>query len=115
MITNDKLIIDLTILFFFIFMCILSGVFRFVDKKQFIKDCLLAFGIGCSCYLLLNNWFEDNKTKVGMTGLVILCSRPLYDWANIFIRDWLTKLIMKRKRKQTEEIDNEDDKPIIDE
>lgn len=98
---NEKLIVDLTILFFFIFMCIVSGFFRYETKKQFLKDCLLGFAIGCSCFLLLNNWFEDPKTKVGITGIIILCSKPLYDWANTFIKEWLTKLIMKRKKKNS--------------
>ena len=105
---TEKLIIDLTILGFFIFVCIASGIFRYGDKLQFLKDTLLGFVIGCSCYLLLNYWFEDIKTKVGITGIVILCSKPLYDWANVFIKDWLTKLIMKRKRKHPEETNNLD-------
>lgn len=112
---NEKLIIDLTILCFFIFVCIASGVFRYENKSQFLKDVLLGFVIGCSCYLSLNYWFEDTKTRVGITGIIILCSKPLYDWANTFIKDCLTKLIMKRKRKHPEktfespeEIDNPD-------
>lgn len=100
---NEKLIVDLSILAFFILTCIASGVFRYIDRKKFLKDCLLGFTLGCSCYLLLNNWFEDISTKVGITGLIILCSEPLYMWANSFIKDWLTKLIMKRKKKQLEE------------
>lgn len=106
MMENEKLIVDLTILAFFVFMCIASGIFRYETKKQFLKDCLLGFAIGCSCFLLLNNWFEDQKTRVGITGVVILCSRPLYDWANTFIKDWLTKMIVKRKKKPSPEIDN---------
>lgn len=107
---NEKLILDLTILGFFIFVCIATGVFRYETRKQFVQDTILGFAIGCSCYLLLNYWFEDTKTKVGITGIVILCSRPLYDWANVFIRDWLTKLIMRKKKQieQNNEIDMED-------
>lgn len=97
---DEKLFINLSILWFFIFTCIVSSVFRYENKTQFFKDCLLGFTIGCSCYLLLNNWFIDTRTKVGITGIVILCSKPLYDWSNVFIRDWLTKLIMKRKKQK---------------
>lgn len=110
---NEKLIIDLTILGFFTIVCIASAIFRYEDRLQFLKDILLAFIIGCSCYLLLNNWFEDTRTRVGITGIVILCSKPLYDWANTFIKDWLIKLIMKRKRHHEQECctieENEDD------
>lgn len=104
--TDEKLMIDLTILGLFIFICIATGVFRYENRLQFLKDVLLGFVIGSSCYLLLNYWFEDIRTKVGITGLVILCSKPLYDWANTFIKDWLTKLIMRKKKVETEEIDN---------
>lgn len=100
---TERLIIDLTILGFFIFVCLASSIFRYENRLQFLKDALLGFIIGCSCYLLLNNWFEDTRTRVGITGIVILCSKPLYDWANVFIKDWLTKLIMKRKKKHIEE------------
>ena len=100
---NEKLIVDLTILGFFIFVCIMAGTFRFENKKQFLIDIMLGFTIGCSCYLLLNNWFEDTRTKVGITGIVIICSRPLYEWANIFIKDWLTKIIVRRKKNQAEQ------------
>ena len=106
MMIDEKLIVDLTILGFFIFVCIAAGVSRYENKLQFLKDVLLGFAIGSSCYLLLNYWFEDTKTKVGITGIIILCSKPLYDWANTFIRDWLTKLIMRKKKTETEEIDN---------
>lgn len=100
---TERLIIDLTILGFFIFVCLGSSTFRYENRLQFLKDALLGFIIGCSCYLLLNNWFEDTRTRVGITGIVILCSKPLYDWANAFIKDWLTKLIMKRKKQHIEE------------
>ena len=103
MISNEKLILDLTILGFFLFICLVMCVLRYENRTQFIKDFLLGFAIGCSCYLLLNNWFTDIKTKVGITGVIILCSRPLYEWINVFIKEWLTKFIMKRKRKSIKE------------
>ena len=103
MLENEKLLIDITIFGFFIFVCLMTGIIRYETKKQFFKNMLIAIVIGSSCYLALNYWINDSRTRVGITGLVILCSRPLYDWINSFIRDWLTKLIMKRKRKQIEE------------
>lgn len=103
MLENEKLLINITIFGFFIVVCLMTGIIRYETKKQFFKDMLIAIVMGSSCYLALNYWINDSRTRVGISGLVILCSRPLYDWMNSFIKDWLTKLIMKIKRKQIEE------------
>lgn len=103
MLENEKLLINITIFGFFIVVCLMTGIIRYETKRQFFKDMLIAITMGSSCYLALNYWINDSRTRVGISGLVILCSRPLYDWMNSFIKDWLTKLIMKRKRKQIEE------------
>lgn len=103
MLENEKLLINITIFGFFIVVCLMTGIIRYETKRQFFKDMLIAIVMGSSCYLALNYWINDSRTRVGISGLVILCSRPLYDWINNFIKDWLTKLIMKIKRKQIEE------------
>lgn len=93
-----KVIDDLKILGFLIMMAIISALVRFKNFVQFFLDAALGFAMGYSFYLLLGMWIADGATRSGFVGILILCSRPLYDWMNNFIRTKLTKLLEKKVR-----------------
>lgn len=86
-------------------MAVASAIIRFKTFTQLCIDALLGFTMGYSFYLMLSLWITDGATRSGISGLIILCSRPLYDWANSFIRNKLSDLIMKGK----EDVDNKRD------
>ena len=90
---------DLKIVVFLIGMAIVSALVRFKNFVQFFLDAALGFAMGYSFYLLLGVWIEDGATRSGFVGLLILCSRPLYDWADKFIRTKLTELLEKKVGK----------------
>ena len=84
---------DLKILVFLIGMAIVSALVRFKNFVQFFIDAALGFAMGYSFYLLLGLWIEDGATRSGFVGLLILCSRTLYDWVDKFIRTKLSNLL----------------------
>ncbi len=84
---------DIKVLFFLTMAAILSAIVRFKSLTQLFIDGVLGFLMGYSFYLLLGFWVSDGATRSGFCGIIILCSRPLYDWANAFIRDKLNDLI----------------------
>lgn len=88
-----KMIDDLKILVFLIGMAIVSALVRFKNFVQFFIDAALGFAMGYSFYLLLGLWIEDGATRSGFVGLLILCSRTLYDWVDKFIRTKLSNLL----------------------
>ena len=87
---------DLKILGLLVLMALASAFIRFKSLAQFMTDAVLGFVMGYSFYLLLSYWVEDGATRSGFCGIIILCSRPLYDWANAFIRTKLSELIDKK-------------------
>ena len=89
---------DLKILMFLIGMAIVSALVRFKNFVQFFLDAALGFAMGYTFYLLLGMWIEDGATRSGFVGVVILCSRPIYDWMNRFIKTKLTDLLEKKIR-----------------
>ena len=93
-----KVIDDLKILLFLIGMAIVSALVRFKNFVQFFLDAALGFAMGYTFYLLLGMWIEDGATRSGFVGVVILCSRPIYDWMNRFIKTKLTDLLEKKIR-----------------
>jgi len=84
---------DLKIIGFLVMMAIISAIVRFKNFVQFFIDAVLGFSMGWSFYLLLGLWINDGATRSGFVGLVILCSRPLYDFANRFIKTKLEQLL----------------------
>lgn len=96
---NRRMIDDLKIIAFLVGMAIVSAIVRFKNFVQFFIDASLGFAMGYSFYLLLGLWIEDGATRSGFVGLVILCSRPLYDWADKFIRTKLTELLENKVKK----------------
>lgn len=91
-----NMIDDIKIVFFLIGMAILSAIVRFKTFAGFLVDAALGFAMGYSFYLLLGLWIEDGAVRSGVVGLVILCSRPLYDCAEKFIKDRLEQIIEKK-------------------
>lgn len=84
---------DIKILCFIIMAAIVSAILRFKNLAQLCFDGLLGFVMGYSFYLLLGYWITDGATRAGFTGLIILCSRPLYDGLNHIISTKLADLI----------------------
>lgn len=92
---------DLKIVIFLIGMAIVSSLVRMKNYttyklKNFCIDSILGFVMGYSCYLLLTQWVSDGATRAGFTGMVVLWSRPLYDWVEQFITKELSKVIVKK-------------------
>lgn len=87
---------DIKVVLFLIAAAFMSAVIRFKSMAQFFVDALLGFLMGYSFYLLLGFWIEDGATRSGFCGLIILCSRPLYEWVNMFIRTKLSKMIEEK-------------------
>ncbi|MBP5352544.1 MAG: hypothetical protein J6Y91_02110 [Alphaproteobacteria bacterium] len=86
---------DMKVLLFIIVAAVLSAVLRFKTIAQFCFDAVLGFVMGYSFYLLLAYWIADGATRAGFTGIIIIWCRPLYDWANDFIRSRLSDLLYK--------------------
>lgn len=96
---RGKMIEDLKILGLLVFMALASAFIRFRSLTQFFTDAVLGFVMGYSFYMLLSLWVADGATRSGFCGIIILCSRPLYDWANSFIRNKLNEIIDKKVNK----------------
>lgn len=82
-------------------MAIVSSIIRMKNYttyklKNFCIDSILGFVMGYSCYLLLSHWIDDEATRAGFTGMVILWNKPIYDWVEQFITKELSKLIFKK-------------------
>ena len=95
---RGRMIDDLKIVLFLIGMAIVSALVRFRNFVQFFVDAALGFAMGYSFYLLLGMWIEDGATRSGFVGILILCSRPIYDWLNNFIKNKLTGLLERKIR-----------------
>ena len=93
---RGRMIDDLKIVLFLVGMAIVSALVRFRNFVQFFLDAALGFAMGYSFYLLLGMWIEDGATRSGFVGILILCSRPIYDWMNNFIKTKLTSLLEKK-------------------
>ena len=87
---------DIKVILFLVAAAIVSAVIRFKSLMGVFVDALLGFLMGYSFYLLLGFWIEDGATRSGFCGLIILCARPLYDWANVFIKNKLTQIVEEK-------------------
>lgn len=87
---------DLKVLLFLTAAAIVSAVVRFKSLAGFFTDAVLGFMMGYSFYLLLGLWVEDGATRSGFCGIIILCSRPLYDWLNVFIKEKLSDIVERK-------------------
>ena len=84
---------DIKVVLFLVAAAIASAIIRFKGLTQLFIDAILGFFMGYSFYLLLGFWIDDGATRSGFCGIIILCSRPLYDWANSFIRTKLSSIL----------------------
>ena len=87
---------DVKVVLFLIAAAFMSAVIRFKSMTQFFIDAVLGFLMGYSFYLLLGFWIDDGATRSGFCGIIILQARPLYEWANVFIRTKLSKMIEEK-------------------
>ena len=92
---------DLKITLFLLGMAIVSSLVRMKNYtsykfRNFCIDSILGFVMGYSCYLLLSHWIIDGATRAGVTGMVVLWSRPIYDWVEQFITTQLSKIVMNK-------------------
>lgn len=87
---------DLKVVVFLVLASIASAFIRFNGLMRLMTDATLGFLMGYSFYLLLGFWVEDGATRSGFCGIIILCSRPLYDWVNSFIANKLSDLIERK-------------------
>lgn len=93
---RKKMIDDLKVLGLLLIMATASAFVRFKSFTQFMTDAVLGFIMGYSFYLLLGYWILDGATRSGFCGIIILCSRPLYDWINTFIREKLSEIVERK-------------------
>lgn len=89
---------DLKVVLFLIMAAIASAIIRFKTLSGLFLDALLGFLMGYSFYLLLAEWISDGATRSGFCGIIILCSRPLYEWANVFIKKKLSQIIESKTK-----------------
>ena len=87
---------DIKVIGFIVITAVISAVIRFKTLTQLCFDALLGFVMGYSFYLLLGYFIQDGATRSGFVGLIILVSRPLYEWMQDFIQINLTHLLEKK-------------------
>ena len=80
-------------------MAIASAYVHYKGFFQATIDAVLAFCMGYSMYLLLDYAALSGATRSGISCVVILFSRTLYDWFNDFIQTKLSTIIEKRLKK----------------
>ena len=90
---NDAKIIMLLVL-----VSIASAYIRFKGFFQATVDAVLAFWFGYGMYCLLDYFTISGACRTGISCIVILYARPLYDWGETFIRTQLTNFVMKYKK-----------------
>jgi|GEM_PF-6827084 len=87
---------DIKVLLFLMMAAVVSAIIRFKSLTGVFVDAALGFLMGYSFYLLLGFWIEDGATRSGFCGIIILCSRPLYDWLNTFIQEKLSDFLERK-------------------
>ncbi|MBO6289610.1 MAG: hypothetical protein J6N45_04725 [Alphaproteobacteria bacterium] len=90
---NDAKIIMLLVL-----VSIASAYIRFKGFFQATVDAVLAFWFGYGMYCLLDYFTISGACRTGISCIVMLYARPLYDWGETFIRTQLTNFVTKYKK-----------------
>ncbi len=90
---------DLKTIVLFMLMAIASAYVHYKGFFQATIDAVLAFCMGYIMYLLLDYAALSGATRSGISCVVILFSRTLYDWFNDFIQTKLSTIIEKRLKK----------------
>lgn len=97
------MIYDLKTLMLFVLMAIASAYIRYRGFFQATLDAVLAFCMGYIMYLLLDYAALSGATRSGISCVVILFSRTLYEWGNEFIKTKLSTLIAGKAGKNDRE------------
>lgn len=89
---------DLKTIVLFVLMAIASAYIHYKGFFQATLDAVLAFCMGYSMYLLLDyvSLSISGATRSGISCVVILFSRTLYDWINNFIQTKLSGILEKK-------------------
>ncbi len=87
---------DWKIIFGLALTAVLSAIVRFTTFSQLCFDAVLGFVMGYSFYGLLDYFSLSGETRSGIAGMVILCSRPLYETLNKMIMTKLGEILEKR-------------------
>lgn len=90
---------DLKTIVLFMLMAIASAYVHYKGFFQATIDAVLAFCMGYIMYLLLDYAALSGATRSGISCVVILFSRTLYDCFNDFIQTKLSTIIEKRLKK----------------
>lgn len=90
---------DLKTIVLFMLMAIASAYVHYKGFFQATIDAVLAFCMGYAMYLLLDYAALSGATRSGISCVVMLFSRTLYDWFNDFIQTKLSTIIEKRLKK----------------
>ena len=97
------MIYDLKTVMLFVLMAIASAYIRYRGFFQATLDAVLAFCMGYIMYLLLDYAALSGATRSGISCVVILFSRTLYEWGNEFIKTQLSTLIAGKVGKNDRE------------
>lgn len=89
---------DLKTVGVFVLMAIASAYIRYHGFVQATIDAVLAFCMGYITFLVLDYWELSGATRCGLSCVVIMFARPLYDWINNFIRDRLNDFIESKRK-----------------
>lgn len=84
---------DFKTIMLFALMAVASAYIRYKGFFQATVDALLAFWFGYAMYLLLDYSTLSGASRTGISCILMLFSRPLYDWVENFIRTELTNLL----------------------
>lgn len=80
---------DLKIMIMLVVLAILSALVRFKTFTQMCIDAILGFVMGYSVYLALDYFMLSGEARSGIAGIVIMISRPLYDFLNRIVMNKL--------------------------
>ena len=97
------MIYDIKTVMLFVLMAIASAYIRYKGFFQATIDAVLAFCMGYIMYLLLDYAALSGATRSGISCVVILFSRTLYEWGNEFIKTKLSALIAGKACKNDRE------------
>lgn len=89
---------DMKTLVLFVLIAIASAYIRFRGFFQATIDAVLAFWFGYGMYCLLDYFIISGACRTGISCIVMLYARPLYDWGETFIRTQLTAFVTKYKK-----------------
>lgn len=87
---------DMKIVLTFVVLAVVSALIRFKTFTSMCIDAALAFIMGYTIYLALGYFMMSGEVRAGISGIVVLFSRPLYDLINRIIATKLEKWLEKK-------------------